>query len=287
MVAFGQHRGQAMPKGIKADKPSSPPGEPLGLAVLVRDLGASTALLLGIAYTSGFLVVQTYLGSVGVIPFGVLSVQYLAAGMLFVCAVALVWVPAWAGEMIVQTMLAASQKAKEPPERAFVSSFRGRVVGATSGWFLGGLVLYIAGVSGGDILSWVAFAYVPHVLLRVRYEMGTPSNGAPRSTRFALFGFPLFVVTLVGLSGMFGTTVYPQIDRAIGGGRPVRLELELNQAGQTVPSGPYDVLAVTDRYWVLRDTTGTTHHIVSSEHVKAATLRGETTSVFGKWFRRK
>jgi hypothetical protein len=271
----------------KADKIPAPQGERLGLSDLVRDLGSLTAILLGIGYISGFLVVQTYLGSVGVVPFGLLSVQYLAAGMLFVCAVGLVWVPAWAGEMIVQTMLAESRKAKEPPERAFVSSFKGRVVGATSGWFLGGLVLYIAGVRVGDILFWLAFAYVPHVLLRFRYEMGTPAYGASRSARFALFGFPLFVVTLIGLAGMFGTLIYPQIDRAIGGGRPVRLELELDQIGQEAPSGPYDVIAVTDHHWILRDTTGRAHYIISNDKVKAATLRGETASVFGRWFRRK
>jgi len=249
-------------------KPISP-REYLGLFGLIRDLGHFTAILFGVVYISGFLVVHSYLGSLGIILFGVLNVQYLVAGTMFVCAVALVWLPAWIGEMIAVAI--QKSREKKPPKEVFWTSFGGRIAGAGGGWLLTGLLLHPAGVAVDKILTWVASAYILHVMLRFTY-LGTKAiREASMAYRFAMLGFVLLFI-LVVLSQAFGRKVYPHTSRAVGGGRPVRMELKLYPKDRSMPDGLYDVLAVTNRQWVLRDTTGVTCYLVPSEQVKVAIL---------------
>ena len=235
------------------------------------------------------MVYQTYLGNVGaVVPLGLLSEQYLVAGMLFVGAVAFVWVPAWIGEMMARSSQAELKQRGKSDAEVLRESLPARVIGAASGWLLGGVVRYGIGVKVGDVLWWMPFTYFPHLLVRFRYWRAAALEGTrwPPNVRFALLVFPLFVLVLVVLSGTFGATIYPQIDRAVGGGRPVRLRLELTTVREPT-SGVYDVLAATDAQWIIRDTTPTSYYIVSSDQVKVATLRGNAISDFGKRFRRK
>ena len=263
-----------------------PVPESFDLFRLVSQLGSSAAMLLGIGYLSGFMVYHTYLGNAGVVPLGLLSVQYLVAGILFVGAVSLVWVPAWIGEMMARSAQAVLRNKGESQAEIARKSFPARVVGGASGWLLGGAVLYAIGVKFFYLFWWIPLTYGPHLILRRSYGRAAGLEGTRLSpnARFAIFVFPLLALVLVVLSGAFGATIYPQIDRAVGGGRPVRLELELTTVREPV-SGVFDVLAATDAQWVFRDTTATSYYIVSSDQVKVATLRGDAISDFGRRFR--
>ncbi len=262
--------------------------EPIGLRQLVRELGSFVAVLLGVGYLSGFMIYHTYLGTAGIVPPGLLSVQYLVAGMLFLGAVAFVWVPAWVGEMMARSSQAELRRQGESPMTILRKSYPARVIGAWSGWLFGVVALYAIGVKLGDVIWWMAGTYMVHVFLRIRYALATRLEGTGRlpNVRFALYVFPLLAFALVLLSVTFGALIYPQIDRAVGGGRPVRLKLELTTVREP-GSGVYDVLAATDGQWIFRDTAATSYYIVSSDQVKVATLRGDAISRFGKWFRRR
>lgn len=254
---------------------------------LVRELGSSVAMLLGFGYLSGFMVYHTYLGNAGVVPLRILSLQYLVAGMLFVGAVAFVWVPAWIGEMMARSAQAALRREGKSEVEIARKSFPARVIGAVGGgWLFGVVLLYAIGVKFVDVLWWMPVTYMAYFLLRIRYwrAAGLEGTGWSANVRFALFVFPLLVLAVVVLSGVFGATIYSQIDRAVGGGRPVRLRLELTTVREPA-SGVYDVLTATDGQWIIRDTAATSYYIVSSDQVKVATLRGAAISDFGKRFR--
>lgn len=250
------------------------PAPSFDLFQLVRELGSSFAILLGIAYLSGFMVYHTYLGNAGVVPLGLLNVQYLVAGMLFLVAGAVVWVPAWIGDMMAVSGQAGLKRQGEPETRVSWSSLAIRAIGTVSGWFVGGLALYAIGVKVGDVLWWwIPSTYAPHLFLRSRYWHAARLEGTGRSPneRFALYAFPLLVVVRVVLSGTFGTRIYPQIDRAVGGGRPVRLRLEVT----TVREPTSGCLGRDRRTMDFSRHAATSYYIVSSDQVKVATLRGD------------
>ena len=251
--------GQQLP--VIASPPAPMVPEAIDLPELLRNLASASALLLGLTYISGFLIVRIHLGRMGIVQFGLLSVEYLVAGTLFLCAVALVWVPVWTGEMIARTVIAGATAQGEPLKKIVWNGLAGRAIGIMPGWFLGGVVLYYLGVKTNAIVFWIVITFLPYLFLSRRYERAKILlHQAPAAVRFPLHSFAMFILVLVGLCVTFGTQIYPQIDHWAGGGSPVRLELEFETPSADMGNGPYDVLAVTNQHWILRDTTGGTHH---------------------------
>lgn len=225
---------------------------------LARDFGV---IILPLAYASGFIVLQVYLGRIGVVSLGFLNAQYLVAGTLFLCSVCLVWVPIGAGKLIVFGLRPISVNMS-------IYSF---TVGA--GWFLASRVFDYVGVEVHDTIWWMSIAGIPLLIL-----MGTTwrkirmvSTG-PIILRTALIGFVPFLLVWVGLASTFATSLYPKIDRGFGGARPVKFELMIT-GDHSPASGVYNVLAVTDRYWIVQDSAAGTYMLLSSDRVKTAILK--------------
>jgi hypothetical protein len=111
------------------------------------------------------------------------------------------------------------------------------------------------------------------ILMSTTWRKISALPAEPILTRALLIGIVPSLVIWVGLASAFATVVYPNIDREFGSGRSVQFELTMAPENQTLPNGTYDVLAVTDRYWVLRDVTADTYFLLSSDQVRIARLK--------------
>ncbi len=233
-----------------------------GVFQVVKDLGSVAAILIAFAYASGFIVVHVYLGRVGAVPFGLLSVQYLVAGVLFLCATCLVWAPIGAGKVMVRGL------------QPLLLNTAAYFFVVTAGWVLAGTVFTHVGVQFWDTVRWFSIAGTGLlILMSTTWRKITLLPQEPILMRMLFIGFVPSLLLWVGTATAFGTFVYPSISREFGGGRPVKFELRFAPDMQGPPSGDYDVLAITDRYWILRETSEEAFLLVPSEQVIFARLK--------------
>lgn len=238
--------------------------DPITVEVL-RDFGALGVMLAGLAYASGFVVFHVYIGRVGLFPFELWSVQYLAAGFLFIFSTALVWLPIGAGKVMV----------KPTPHSRLIPHMTTYLFVISSGLFLASRVFDLIGLGIGDTIYWMSVAGIPFLILigaTWRKIQLFPTESI--FTRLLVIGVVPSLLIWTALTVWFAINIYPHIYREFGGGRPVKFELTIKRENQTLRSGIYDILAVTDRYWLIREAEAGPYFLVSSEQVKTAKLVG-------------
>lgn len=236
-----------------------------------KDVGSASAIALGLIYATGFLILHIHLGQVGIALFGLFNLTYLITGVPFAFSLALVWIPAWRGELAVRAHASELKKKGKSGREILSSTFPTRVIPALGGWLVGGLILNGVGVPFQTIVLWVVAVYIAHVLLRLIW-ISSQVYGVDWRLRLILFGLPSALFFWVGLCSVFALQVFPNIYREIGGGRPVRLELRIRVP--SLPSGAYDVLAVTDRYWIIKKPSAELYALLPTESVESASFKG-------------
>ncbi len=230
---------------------------------LFESLSKIFAVVLGVLYLLGFLVVASYLSRFGVSSFSVLQLQYLIAGT---------WVlgPPLVHASIVYTSQRFSDRAspitgKFNWRRFLISSC---LTGTPTGLFFALLLAIpkvLEGLTWGKGLRLIAF-YLGMVICAQMFwssrQAGTDKESFFINRRDAApFYLALLLMIVISYAVWFSVRIYPLIPFSLGGGRPLTVEFfegekrmpdEIKRNDQsTKRSIPYKLLLATDKSYVV------------------------------------
>ena len=236
-----------------------------GLGAPIKDAIGSIAAFTALSYVFGFLCINAYLSSHGVIIFSPVASEYLAAGLCFgffyVVAGIIVQVtsPQSLPSDIWRAMQHALQEKVQDARKAGKSEAYLRGFEPSFAFFFTatGLLMVLLNQKRDYLLilliitpvcyfsthdfwifwSWNLWAFLILVPLGVGLLIDFGKQTATWKWRL----LPFLLVTLLLSAGAYGRGLYPFISSSIGGGTPVRVRLIIDSANQATAEAALDI----------------------------------------------